>query len=367
MRERTVRAGRYFLPLLLVSAGAATAAPKYDHHVRLTPENSVFGNFPAQKPPIFTIESGDTVRFDTGGGAGWQRGNQDPGAWLAANDIPLTADDPVVKEVIDVIAKTRHYGGIERGHFLVGPVAIEGAMPGDSIEVRVHSVVPRLPYGTTGRTPGSGLKRAEGEAPAPKVTLMNLKRNVALFSPGVEVPLGPFMGVMGVLPPESEGPNRRSGPPGLFAGNLDLKELVDGSTLYIPVFHPGALFFTGDAHAAQGDGEISGTAIETANTAILQFILHKGKTLSAPRAETKTHYIAIGLDPDLDNAMQMAYDQTVEWLAELKGMDPLLITPLASIGIDYRITQIVDGTKGVHAMIPKSYFIDAKDTYWSKR
>ena len=364
MRTRTDRASRCVLSLLLLAAASATAAPKYDHHVRLTPENSVFGNFPAQKAPIMTIESGDTVRFDSGGGAAWQRGNEDPGAWLKANQIPLTADDPVVQELVAVIAKTQHYAGIERGHFLVGPVAIEGAMPGDSIEVRVLSVVPRLPYGTTGRTPGSGLKRAEGEPPPAKVTLLDRKRNVALFAPGIEVPLGPFMGVMGVLPPDSEGPNRRSGPPGLFAGNLDLKELVDGSTLYIPVFHPGALFFTGDAHAAQGDGEVSGTAIETANTAILQFILHKGKTLSAPRVETATHYIAIGLDPDLDNAMQMAYDQTIEWLAELKGMDPLLSTPLASIAIDYRITQIVDGTKGVHAMIPKRYFIDAKDDYW---
>jgi acetamidase/formamidase len=169
---------------------------------------------------------------------------------------------------------------------------------------------------------------------------------------------------MGVLPPEADGPNRRSGPPGLFAGNLDLKELTTGSTLYIPVFHPGALFFTGDAHAAQGDGEIAGTAIETANTAVLQFVLHKGKSLSAPRAETPTHYIAIGLDPDLDNAMQMAADQTVEWLAELKGYDLFTTIPLASIGIDYRITQIVDGTKGVHAMIPKKYFIDDADDYW---
>lgn len=364
MSTRTIRARSAVLPLMLLASAAATAAPKYDHHVRLTPENSVFGNYPAQKAPILTIKSGDTVRFDSGGGAGWQRDNGDPATWLAANNIPLSADDPVIKEIVEVIDKTVRYAGIERGHFIQGPVAIEGAMPGDSIEVRVISVKPRLPYGTTGRTPGSGLKRAEGEAPPAKVTVMDLERNVALFAPGVEVPLGPFMGVMAVLPPESEGPNRRSGPPGLFAGNLDLKELVDGSTLYIPVFHPGALFFTGDAHAAQGDGEISGTAIETANTAILQFILHKGKALSAPRAETATHYIAIGLDPDLDDAMQMAYDQTVEWLAELKGLDPLLSTPLASIGIDYRITQIVDGTKGVHAMIPKSYFINDKDDYW---
>jgi acetamidase/formamidase len=359
MRTRTVRANRFVLPLLLIATGAVAEEPRYDHHVRLTPESSVF-----EKPPILRIKSGDIVRFDSGGGAGWQRTGEDPGDWLAANGIPITADHPVIKEVVEVIEKTERYGGIQRGHFLQGPVYIEDAMPGDSIEVRVLSVKPRLPYGTTGRTPGSGLIRPEGEPPPPKVTLLDLERNVALFAPGIEVPLGPFMGVMAVLPPASEGPNRRSGPPGLFAGNLDLKELVDGSTLYIPVFHPGALFFTGDAHAAQGDGEISGTAIETANTAILQFILHKGKTLSAPRAETPTHYIAIGLDPDLDNAMQMAYDQTVEWLAELTGMDSLLSTPLASIGIDYRITQIVDGTKGIHAMIPKSYFVDMKQTYW---
>ena len=342
----------------------AAAAPAYDHHIRLTPENSAIGNFPAQKAPILTIKSGDTVRFDTGGGAGWQRDKVDPDAWLKEHHVPITADAPAVKETIEVLAKTERYAGIEGGHLLVGPVAIEGAMPGDSIEVRVHLVEPRIPYGTTGRTPGRGLKQIEGERPPAKVTVFDLERDVALFGPGVEVPLGPFMGVMGLLPPDSDGSNRRSGPPGLFAGNLDLKELTNGSTLYIPVFHPGGLFFTGDAHAAQGDGEISGTAIETANTAILEFILHKGKTLSAPRAETATHYIAIGLDPDLDNAMQMAADQTVEWLAELKGYDLFTSIPLASIGVDYRITQIVDGTKGVHAMIPKKYFINDKSDYW---
>ncbi len=343
---------------------AASAEPAYDHHVKLTPENSAIGNFPAQKQPILTIRSGDTVKFDTGGGAGWQRTETDPDAWLEEHGVPITAAAAPVRETIEVLAKTQRYAGIESGHLLVGPVAIEGAMPGDSIEIRVHLVEPRIPYGTTGRTPGRGLKQFEGERPPAKVTVLDLERDVALFAPGVEVPLGPFMGVMGLLPPDSDGSNRRSGPPGLFAGNLDLKELTTGSTLYIPVFHPGGLFYTGDAHAAQGDGEISGTAIETANTAILQFILHTGKTLSAPRAETPTHYIAIGLDPDLDNAMQMAADQTVEWLAELKGFDSFTTIPLASIGIDYRITQIVDGTKGVHAMIPKKYFIDHPDDYW---
>jgi acetamidase/formamidase len=356
----------FAVSLLLLACVGQAKEIKYDHYVRLTPDNSAIGNFPAQKAPILTIKSGDTVKIDTGGGAGWRNPAVDPAQWLKENGIPATVNDAAVKETIEVLDKTTRYADIMSGHFLIGPIAIEGAMPGDSLEVRVHSVVPRIPYGTTGRGPGRGLAQLpEGtERPAAKVTVFDFKRNVGLFERGVEVPLGPFMGVMGVLPPESEGPNRRSGPPGLFAGNLDCKELVDGSTLYIPVFHPGALFFTGDAHAAQGDGEITGTAIETANTAVLQFILHKGKTLKAPRAETPTHYIAFGLDPDLDNAMQMAADETVDLLKELRGWDMFSSLPLASMAIDYRITQIVDGTKGVHAMIPKKLFVDTKKKYW---
>jgi acetamidase/formamidase len=353
---------------LLVLSTAAKAEPAYDHYVRLTPENSAIGNFPAQKAPILTVKSGATVKIDTGGGAGWRNLEVDPALWLKQNNIPMSVSDAPIKETLDVLERTLRYAEIKTGHLLIGPIAIDGAMPGDSLEVRILSVVPRIPYGTTGRGPGRGLKQLpEGqERPPSKVTLLDLKRNVGLFGPGVEVPLGPFMGVMGVLPPESEGPNRRSGPPGAFAGNLDLKELTSGSTLYIPVFHKGGLFFTGDAHAIQGDGEITGTAIETANTVILKFILHKGKTLKAPRAETPTHYITIGLDPDLDNAMQMAADETVEFLKELKGWDMFSSLPLASIGVDYRITQIVDGTKGVHGMIPKALFVNRKNDYWFK-
>lgn len=356
------------LAMLALAGAAQGKEPAYDHYVRLTPENSAIGNFPAQKAPILTVKSGSTVKIDTGGGAGWRNPAVDPAQWLKQNGIPAAVNDAPIKETIDVLERTLRYADIATGHLLIGPIAIEDAMPGDSIEVRILSVVPRIPYGTTGRGPGRGLKQLpEGqERPPSKVTLLDLQRNVGLFGPGVEVPLGPFMGVMGVLPPSSEGPNRRSGPPGVFAGNLDLKELTAGSTLYIPVFHKGALFFTGDAHAVQGDGEITGTAIETANTVILKFILHKGKTLKAPRAETPTHYIAIGLDPDLDNAMQMAADETVDFLKELKGWDMFSALPLASIGIDYRITQIVDGTKGVHAMIPKKLFVDMKKEYWYK-
>ncbi len=361
---------RAHLPLLmslLPAASLAAAEPKFDHYVRLTPENSAIGNFPAQKPPILTVKSGAIVKVDTGGGAGWRGAKVDPDEWLKENGVPTTmAANTALQETAAVLEKTQRYAGIENGHLLVGPIAIEGAMPGDSVELRILSVVPRIPYGTTGRTPGRSLRPLDSERPPNKVTVLDLKRNVGLFEPGVEVPLGPFMGVMGLLPPASEGPNRRSGPPGAFAGNLDCKELTAGATLYMPVFHQGGLFFTGDAHAAQGDGEISGTAIETANTAIFQFILHKGKTLKSPRAETATHYITFGLDTDLDDAMQLAVDDMVDFMHEQKGWDMYRTIPLASMGVDFRITQIVDGTKGIHAMIAKSLFVNDKRDYWYK-
>jgi acetamidase/formamidase len=263
--------------------------------------------------------------------------------------------------------KATRYADIKSGHLLIGPINVEGAMPGDSLEVRILSVVPRIPYGTTGAGPGRSLKGAEEPKPPSHVTILDLKRNVGIFSKGVEVPLGPFMGVMAVQPPEEDGANRSSSPPGRFAGNLDCRELVTGTTLYMPVFAPGARFFTGDAHAAQGDGEITGSAIETANTVILKFILHKGKTLTMPRAETPTHYIAYGLDPDLENAMQQAVDESVSYINEITGWNGSeQALPLMSMGVDYHVTQIVDKTKGIHSMIPKAAFKDIKDNYWYK-
>jgi acetamidase/formamidase len=161
--------------------------------------------------------------------------------------------------------------------------------------------------------------------------------------------------------------NPSSSPPGVFGGNLDCRELVAGTTLYLPVFAPGARFFTGDAHAGQGDGEITGTAIETANTVTLTFILHKGKTLKMPRAETPTHYIAYGLDPDLENAMQQAVDETVTYINDVTGWtgteDAYALT---SLGVDFHVTQIVDFTKGIHSMIPKAVFKNVKNNYWYK-
>lgn len=363
------------LPFVVLSAFAsglfvlnapALAQQAVDHHVRLTPANSAIGNFPSQKTPILTVKSGATVRIDGGGGNRWQ--DKDAMQWIKENQITLTpVQTEAVKETERVIKETTHYAGITSGHLLVGPIAVAGAMPGDAIEIRIISVTPRIPYGTVSTRPGRGGIPDEVPKEFSKIVRLDLARNAGIFDPGIEVPLGPFMGVMGLLPPSEEGPNRRSGPPGTFGGNLDCKELVAGTSLFLPVYHPGGLFFTGDSHAAQGDGEVTVSAVEAANTAVLKFVLHKGMKLTAPRAENATHYMAFGLDEDLNKAMQMAIRETNKFLHDLHGLEFERAFTLSSIGVDFRVTQVVDGTKGIHSMIPKKLFVknQNKNAFWS--
>lgn len=350
---------------------AATHVP-YDVHIPFTPENAILGHFSATKPPVAVVKSGTVVRIDVGGGVRW--GDGDPDAWLKENGIAQSLEDlPALQESIRVLAETPNRlppppgsppNARPGGHMINGPIYIEGAEEGDTLEVRILSVTPRIPYGTVGARPGSGGLPDLVPRPYMKVVPLDLKRNAGVFDETVEVPLGPFMGVMGTCPPDTEGPLRRSGPPGRFGGNLDCKELTAGSTLYLPVFKEGALFYTGDCHAAQGDGEITVNAIETSNTCTLQFILHKGRRLAAPRAETPTHYITFGLDPDLDGAMRMAMTETLDFLQEKQGYDFFEAYALTSIGVDFRVTQVVDGTLGIHAMIPKKLFVQDANSYW---
>lgn len=387
--------------LLATSAGAMDIS--YDYDVPLTPENSIIGHFSATKKPVLTVKSGAVVRIEGGGGAGPARANgseADLDQWLKDNDVPVTvATCPALKETLEVVRSplTTRTPKKLNGHFIVGPIYIEDAEPGDSLEVRILDVTPRIPYGTTNGAPGhggltlgitTGLAAVPGAAPgaartpiasatvgagAPgggvprpfvKVTHLDLKRNAGVFDSKVEVPLAPFMGVMATCPADSEGPARDSSPPGAFGGNLDCSELKAGSTLYLPIFQKGALFYTGDSHAVQGDGEITGSAIETADACTLQFILHKGVKLDMPRAETPTHYIVFGLDPDLNVAMRQAITETLKFLKEKEGYDPFSAYALASIAVYYHVTQVVDQTLGVHGMIPKKIFIQDHDTYW---
>jgi acetamidase/formamidase len=178
---------------------------------------------------------------------------------------------------------------------------------------------------------------------------------VAKWAPGIEVPLRPFFGSMGIAPAPSLG-KVSSSPPGVHAGNLDNHELVAGTKLFIPVQAAGALFQVGDGHAGQGDGEVDQTAFETSLTGEFRFVLHKNMPLKWPRAETPTHYIAMGMNADLNVAVKQCVDEAVDFIAAQRGITRADAYMLTSVAVDLRITQLVDGNKGVHAMIPKSIF-----------
>jgi len=353
-----------------------------EYHVPLTPENAILGYFSATKKPVIVVPSGAIVSIDGGGGLRFDppkpgeppraAGTPPPvpsddsmDAWLKENKIPLTvATCPALAESLKVMRETPRPKEVPGGHLMSGPVYIEGAEPGDSLEIRILDVSPRIPYGSMIGFPGIGALGDVIPRPFTRVVPIDLKGNAGIFDQNVVVPLAPFMGVMATCPADSEGPFRRSGPPGVFGGNLDCKYLTAGSTLYLPVFQKGGLFYTGDSHAAQGDGEVTVSAIETANTCTLQFILHKGKTLKMPRAENATHYLSFGLDPDLNKAMHQAIMETIDFLKEKQGYDFFDAYALSSIGVDFHVTQDVDKTNGIHSMIPKRLFIHDTNTYW---
>lgn len=230
------------LAIVLAPAAAFGLEVPYDFHVRCTPENAIFGYFSATKKPVLSVKSGAVVKIDGGGGNKWGDA-EDPNVWLKRNQIPMTIENsPVLAEIMAAIRTSPHRlppppgsppGTRTGGHFLIGPIYIEDAEPGDSLEVRILDVSPRLPYGANGARPGGGGLPDLIPRPYERIYTLDLKRNAAVFSQNIEIPLAPFNGVNGTCPPDSEGPNRKSGPPGLFAGNLDSKDLVTGSTLYI--------------------------------------------------------------------------------------------------------------------------------------
>jgi acetamidase/formamidase len=376
-----------------------------DYIVRSTPENVVWGEFPSERPPVLTIQSGDTVRIETlshagatqGATAGEAPGNEanHPVAYLAQFGVTPTQVLP------DVIAFWKSGPGRPRtgrgGHILTGPVYVNGAEPGDTLEVQVLAIDTRVPYGInnagpTGGVLGAGYAGRVGPfysgsldvnypgrlsttpptiPPFGPVGNRNLiwtgqagGRQVAFFSDDITVPLGPFMGIMAVAPeaPAVGAPGvtvplvQSSTPPGVYGGNMDVKDLTVGSRLFLPVFHSGALFYTGDPHSAQGDGEVSGTAIEHSLTGVFRFIVHKASPLAGPRAETDTHYIMMGIDLDLDRAMRLAVQDVVKFLVEVKGLEPGYAYSLASVACDFRVAEAVDQTQIVTGHIPKAIF-----------
>jgi acetamidase/formamidase len=274
--------------------------------------------------------------------------------------------DQQAKDIIDIYKNVKPEPSGLSGHLLTGPIYIDGAEPGDTLEVRILDVVTRSDYGVNAVWPKGG------DLPDDVTTRENFvykykidrKKRVASFKEGVEIPMNPFMGVMAVSPPP-EMKRVSSIPPGFYGGNLDLKHLVKGTTLYLPVSVKGALFTTGDCHAAQGSGEISGVAIEASLTLTAKFIVRKDMHIKTVYAESPTHLISIGLDPDLNKAMKNAAREAVNLIKDNLKFTFNESLSVCSTGVDFEVTQVVDKTFGVNGMIPKSIFPGKDFQYWA--
>jgi acetamidase/formamidase len=261
--------------------------------------------------------------------------------------------DQVQQTLRDVYKEVTNRG--PGGHILTGPVYIEGAEPGDTLEVRIQKIDLAIPYAYNGFRAGAGFLTNDFPYARIKIIPLDRERMVAKFAQGIEIPLHPFFGSIGEAPPEAYG-RIDSAPPWIHAGNMDNKELVAGSTLYLPVHTKGALFEIGDGHAGQGNGEVDITALETSLVGTIQFVVRKDLKISYPRAETPTHYIAMGFDDDLSEAARIAVRQMIDFLVTEKHLSRDDAYMLTSVAGDVDITELVDRNKGVHVMMPKSIF-----------
>jgi acetamidase/formamidase len=332
------------LGLALTGAGSAAAHPPKTHRLEVTPSTVAYGYYWADAAPVLSIDSGDIIDVDS------VLTNTPSGlAKAGVSDDKIQAS---LKAVVSEVTGERKGPG---GHILTGPVYVRGAQPGDVLEVKILSIELPLDYGYNGC---SGYLPENCESGVPfKIIALDRTAMTAEFLPGIVIPLKPFYGSIGVAPAAEMG-RLSSNPPGRHAGNLDNRELVAGSTLYIPVFAPGALFEIGDGHAAQGDGEVDQTAIETSLRGRLQLTVRKDLKLKWPRAETATDYISMATDPDLGVATKTAIQEMVDFLVSEKKLTRHQAYQLVSIAGNVAVTQLVDKPNlGVHVKLPKSIFV----------
>jgi acetamidase/formamidase len=309
-----------------------------------SPQTVHIGHFSPTLKPILTIESGDTVTIETA--TQIDPADVDKSGVVALNVVPEYTR-AIFREVKD------------RGpgfHILTGPIFMKDAMPGDVLEVRVQQIDLAVGYGYNVHRPYLGALPDEFPNNFQRVIAIDRDAKTAQVAPGVVIPLtDPFFGTLGVAPWAGR---ISSGPPGVHTGNIDNKDVKAGTTLYMPIYAPGALFSVGDGHAAQGHGEVDLSAIETGLRGKFQFVLRKDMKLNWPRAETATHWMVMGLSPNLDDAMKMVVRETVAFITERfpkVSRDEAYM--IASVAVDYHVTQVVDGTKGIHGMIPKKIFV----------
>ncbi|HEY2498588.1 MAG TPA: acetamidase/formamidase family protein [Candidatus Angelobacter sp.] len=372
-------------PLADKPAAGSSVKLKSDYYVPATTDTIRWGYLPDNAAkPLVTVPSGASVTFDTVSHEGiLEDQGRDPAKYFGGFGV---APDHVLNDAKAIAASSLTHDFVKDGpHVVIGPVAVDNAMPGDVLKVEMVSLLPRVPYGIISNRHGKGAlpgEFPENADPQPGASAANpqLYNNVSKFVPirlingkwygilkveqggEIHIPVAPFMGTMGVAPNVSGKPN--SVPPGDYGGNLDIRYLTAGATLYLPVQVPGAMFFIADPHFAQGNGEVALTAVEGSLRTTLRFTVLKagdpaipgsGK-LSSPFAETPDYWIAIGLDPDLNEAMKKATREAVRFLSEKQGMDRATALAYLSAAADFEVSQVVDKTKGIHALIRKQDF-----------
>lgn len=305
------------------------------HLLKSSPETVHWGYFFGGLEPVLTVNSGDRVVIECVSG--------NP-------DRPPPDGMEILPELKLIHEKAKRGSG---NHILTGPIYVKGAEVGDVLEVKILDAELRQNWGYNAFRPYVGTVPDDFPYSRMIHIPLDIEKKVATMPSGMKVPLAPFFGQLAVQPPKSYG-RQNSKEPNEFGGNIDCKDLVAGSTLYLPVFNEGALFSTGDGHAAQGHGEVDGTAIETCLKGTFEFHVRKGLGWKMPRGETPTHYIAMGLNRNLDDAASQAVQIMIEWIVELTGIPKDEAYALCSIAADLHVTQTVNYVKGVHAMIAKS-------------
>jgi acetamidase/formamidase len=340
-----------YLAMLLASVGTLSGgqglrrALAAEHTLMPSPQTVHIGNFNAALKPVLAIDSGDIVTIETAA-------QIDPAAVDQSGLVPPTAVPDYTRAIYREV-KDRGPGP----HVLTGPVYVNGAQLGDVLEVRILAIDLAVDYGYNRQRPYAGALPDEFPGFFERIIKINRDAKTAEVAPGVVIRLDrPFFGTMGVAPLPTMG-RISSAPPGIHTGNIDNKDVAAGTTLYLPVYAPGALFSAGDGHAAQGHGEVDLSAIETGLRGRFQFFVRKDMKLAWPRAETPTHWIVMGLNPNLEEAMKIAVRETINFITsrfpKLTREEAYMI---ASVAVDYHVTQVVDGTKGIHGMIPKAIF-----------
>jgi acetamidase/formamidase len=320
----------------------ATVPAAHVYTLMPSPSTVAFGYYDAAATPVLRVQSGDEVIVGTLITSSPNRLEQ---VGVAPNEVQQS-----LRAIYDSV-KNRGPGG----HILTGPIYVSGADSGDVLEVQIESIDLAIPYAYNGFGPRRGWLPEDYDYARTKIIPLDKQHMVAHFAPGIDLPLHPFFGSIGDAPPRAMG-RISSAPPGIHAGNLDNKELVAGTTLYIPVWAPGALLEIGDGHAGQGNGEVDITALETSLTGRFRLVVRKDMHLDMPRAETPTHWITMGIDSNLTTATKQAVRQAIDFLVKTKGLSRDDAYMLTSVACDVDVTELVDGTLGVHVMIPKRIF-----------